>query len=100
MFDVKVTSTWNQLNQNSKVANKVFMYYQLSHTNLTYLITGSGQPQITGDIKTHKDNLPCLKEQTKIANFLSSIDSKIEKVSAQLNSTKEFKKALLQQMFL
>lgn len=40
------------------------------------------------------------KEQTKIANFLSSIDSKIEQVSAQLDSTKEFKKALLQQMFV
>ena len=44
--------------------------------------------------------IPCIEEQTKIANFLSSIDSKIEKVKKQLNSTKEFKKALLQQMFV
>ena len=44
--------------------------------------------------------LPCLEEQTKIANFLSAIDSKIEKVQKQLNSIKEFKKALLQQMFV
>lgn len=41
-----------------------------------------------------------IKEQTKIANFLSSIDSKIEQVQKQLNSTKEFKKALLQQMLV
>ena len=85
---------------NSKVVNKMFMYYQLSHSNLTYLITGSGQPQITGDIKTHQVLVPCLKEQTKIDNFLSSIDSKIAQVSAQLDSTKAFKKALLQQMFV
>ena len=41
-----------------------------------------------------------IEEQTKIANFLLSIDSKIEQVQKQLNSTKEFKKALLQQMFV
>ncbi len=44
--------------------------------------------------------LPCLTEQTKIANFLSSIDKKIELTTKELNSTKEFKKALLQQMFI
>ena len=51
-------------------------------------------------IKKFSIDLPSVEEQTKIANFLSSIDSKIEQVSAQLDSTKEFKKALLQQMFV
>ncbi len=45
-------------------------------------------------------NLPSLKEQTKIANFLSSLDTKIEQANQQLKLTKEFKKALLQQMFV
>ena len=44
--------------------------------------------------------MPCLEEQTKIANFLSSIDKKIELATKELHSTKEFKKALLQQMFV
>ena len=44
--------------------------------------------------------LPSLEEQTKIANFLSSLDTKIEQVNKELNLTKEFKKALLQQMFV
>lgn len=43
---------------------------------------------------------PSIEEQTKIANFLSSIDSKMEQVQKQLNYIKEFKKALLQQMFV
>lgn len=45
-------------------------------------------------------NFPCLDEQTKIANFLSAIDDKISQIGTQLNSTKEFKKGLLQQMFV
>jgi type I restriction enzyme S subunit len=46
--------------------------------------------------------LPCpsIEEQIKIANFLSSIDKKIENTKNELEKTKEFKKALLQQMFV
>ncbi len=45
-------------------------------------------------------NTPSVNEQTKIANFLSTIDKKIELTNKQLVTTKEFKKALLQQMFV
>ena len=44
--------------------------------------------------------LPCIKEQQKIADFLSAIDTKIEKISDELEDLKEFKKGLLQQMFV
>ena len=43
---------------------------------------------------------PSISEQAKIANFLSSIDNKIEQVGKQLRESKQFKKALLQQMFV
>ncbi|MGL6130764.1 MAG: restriction endonuclease subunit S [Fusobacteriaceae bacterium] len=44
--------------------------------------------------------LPYLQEQEKIANFLSSIDRKIELVDTELERNKEFKNGLLQQMFV
>ncbi|WMX16535.1 restriction endonuclease subunit S [Aureispira sp. CCB-E] len=43
---------------------------------------------------------PCVKEQQKIANFLSSIDDKIQQSQQQLEKTKQFKKGLLQQLFV
>ena len=45
-------------------------------------------------------HLPMLEEQTKIANFLSAIDQKIDVVSEQLEQAKLWKKGLLQQMFV
>ncbi|WP_163121178.1 restriction endonuclease subunit S [Acinetobacter portensis] len=44
--------------------------------------------------------LPCLEEQTKISNFLSAIDQKIEVIAQQIEQAKTWKKGLLQQMFV
>lgn len=44
--------------------------------------------------------VPCLEEQTKIADFLSAFDRKLENQKAQLEHWKQIKKGLLQQMFI
>ncbi|NME69863.1 restriction endonuclease subunit S [Flammeovirga aprica] len=45
-------------------------------------------------------DLPSLPEQQKIANFLTSLDRKIEVVGKELEGVKEWKKGLLQGMFV
>ena len=62
---------------NSKNADKIFVYYVLLNSNLNYLVTGSGQPQITSNIKKHSIKLPTLAEQKKIAQVLSACDKEI-----------------------
>ena len=45
-------------------------------------------------------NFPCLEEQTKIADFLSAFDRKLDNQKAQLEHWQQIKKGLLQQMFV
>ena len=47
-----------------------------------------------------KVNLPSLPEQTKIANFLSAIDEKINHCDRRIEKMEGWKKGLLQQMFV
>lgn len=79
---------------------KRFLYYALRFSDLNYLITGSGQPQITGIIKFHKIHIPKFDEQLKICQFLDSVDQFSEKVAAQIQQSQTWRKGLLQQMFV
>ncbi|WP_416202802.1 restriction endonuclease subunit S [Acinetobacter sp. TGL-Y2] len=81
--------------------NYIFIRALLEKYQLNKLVFGTGQPLITGGLlKKIVIQVPCLEEQTKIANFLSSIDQKIEVVAQQIQQAKQWKKGLLQQMFV
>jgi len=81
--------------------NYIFIRAFLEKIQLNKLVFGTGQPLITGGLlKKVVIQVPCLEEQTKIANFLSVIDQKVENVAQQIEETKQWKKGLLQQMFV
>jgi len=45
-------------------------------------------------------SIPCLKEQNRIAKFLSIIDEKINAVEMQIMETKGYKNGLIQKLFI
>jgi len=68
---------------------------------LSRFATGSTRFTIsTGNFSKVKVKLPCMEEQKKIAKFLKSIDDSIQKVEEQIEGMNQFKKGLLQQMFV
>ena len=83
---------------NTPSVSKRFLFYVLDGSNLSYLISGSGQPQITGNIKTHIINIPVLKEQQRIATVLSTADQEITALQQKPHALKQEKKALMQQL--
>ena len=84
--------------------NGIFLSYLIrSHLKMQIAQLAQGNSVVhlySSQLKTIKLNLPCLEEQTKIANFLSAIDQKIEVVAQQIEQAKTWKKGLLQQMFV
>ena len=82
-----------------------FIYYALHEKTFLDEVmnrcTGTSYPAInSSDLSSIEMFVPCLEEQTKIANFLSAIDQKIEVVAQQIEQAKTWKKGLLQQMFV
>ena len=83
------------------IVDNKFLKYRLGSIDFTKYLVGGGRAKLNaGAMKEIAFLLPCLEEQTKIANFLSEIDQKIEVVAQQIEQAKQWKKGLLQQMFV
>ena len=86
--------------------NNIFMNYlfneQKTLEKLKAIASGTTSVAAiyTKDLLKINLEIPCLEEQNKIASFLSSIDQKIVVVAQQIEQAKQWKKGLLQQMFV
>lgn len=84
------------------ISSKFLLYLlTLKKNKILSYSSSTTMPAISfSGLKLLKLNLPNKYEQEKIANFLSSIDTKIELMEKQLTETKNYKKSLLQQMLV
>lgn len=85
--------------------NTTFVYYMLQLSWLIKAIenniAGTDPPNLSPkEIDFIKISIPQKKEQEKTANFLSTIDDKIRRTQAQIEQTQQYKKGLLQNMFV
>ena len=78
-----------------------FLYYLLQTINLMKYVNGSSIPHIYfKDYCIEKINIPSLDEQEKIGKLFVDVDITMENLNKNINATQEFKKGLLQQMFI
>ena len=78
-----------------------FVYHLFSNLQFRRFVSGSTIPHVYfSDYSQSFLKLPHPDEQAKIADFLSTIDRRINLLNQQLTTTESFKKFLLQQMFV
>ena len=95
-YDFVIGADGTKILKNKIDGNLKFLYYSLCYNN----IEPEGYKRHFSIIRKVLLNLPSLPEQQKIAYFLSSLDKKIDIASQELGQVQEFKKGLLQQMFV
>ena len=84
----------------SDATNLDYVRELLVKFNLNRLVFGTGQPLVTGGlIKKVFISIPEVKEQTKIAYFLSAVDDKISQLTQEHELLGEYKKGMIQQLF-
>ncbi|WP_413284054.1 restriction endonuclease subunit S [Vibrio sp. MA40-2] len=103
--DVIYTTNIMRLKFKASMISK-FAFYSFNTVRYVNFIQSIAKPAVsqasftTVDFKKYKMHLPVLAEQEKIISFLSALDQKIDLANSELKKAKEWKKGLLQQMFV
>ena len=84
-----------------EITDYIYYVLQYKESEWKYIEQGSTFTAVNlDDVSSLTIPVPCLEEQQKIAEFLSSYDEAIIYAKQELNKWKELKKGLLQQMFV
>ncbi|MGG6230951.1 restriction endonuclease subunit S [Tenacibaculum sp. SDUM215027] len=101
--DVLLGGDINILRKKEKLDSAFFAYYLSNHYKTTLAKYAQGITIVHlyfSHLKKVKILVPKIKEQTKIANYLIAIDTYIEELQKKINVIEDFKKGLLQKMFV
>lgn len=101
--DVLLGGDINILRKNEKLDSAFFAYYLSNHYKTTLAKYAQGITIVHlyfSHLKKIKILVPKLEEQTKIANYLIAIDTNIESLQNKIDVNVDFKKGLLQKMFV
>lgn len=97
--DVLMDTNLMAITPNEKIDSE-FLYYTIDKVELSKIADTSTIPQINNKhILPFAIDIPKPKEQQKIADCLSSIDNLVTAQSKKVETLKEHKKALMQQLF-
>ena len=102
-IQTKFWSGWHCYTLENLQLGVLYLYQFLKYNewNIMNLRVGSGLPNIQKkDINNYKVMFSSPSEQQKIADFLSEIDEKIENESERIERAEEWKRGLLQKMFV
>ena len=97
-FSVTNVSGWMRI-VSPDICTKFFMYQlQFQHAKLVFDYQTKAHPSVIRGMYTMA--LPTLKEQQKIADFLTALDQTITAKADEITKVEEWKKGLMQKMFV
>ena len=101
--EVELCTSQDFTNLIPKSDNYLFMAYLIklqTHKLLAFNQGTSIKGFVKSDLEDLQLSIPSIKEQNKIANFLVTLDKKISRTENQIQQTQQYKKGLLQNMFI